>query len=337
MKKVSNEGWQAYVKELRKLSKKASSKLDSYILKHGGYGNIKVTKELIDVAYGLVSHYGEGSAELACKMYEQIAELQGVKIAPAEPALTATRDETAAAINGAMLQAPSGKKLPQIADRLVKQAAADTTLKNAKRDRAMWAWIPSGDSCAFCMALASRGWQNAGKITLKGNHAEHIHANCDCNYAIRFGNDLNYNSYNPNKYKKIYDDAEGKTASEKIDNLRKALYEENKDIINASRRKNYLSKKLRTLSETLKYHDNAGEQIIPKGADIVSAKTIAGKGSKTELRVESKLVEKYGGNIGDWEKRVGKIKGAKRDYDVHWYEKDGIMYEPKYKKPPKRG
>ena len=46
--------------------------------------------------------------------------------------------------------------------RLVKRAGADTTLKNAQRDGAEFAWVPHGDSCAFCLTLASRGWQRAG-------------------------------------------------------------------------------------------------------------------------------------------------------------------------------
>lgn len=47
--------------------------------------------------------------------------------------------------------------------RLVKRAGADTTLKNAQRDGAEFAWVPHGDSCAFCLTLASRGWQRASQ------------------------------------------------------------------------------------------------------------------------------------------------------------------------------
>ncbi|MBR4692904.1 MAG: hypothetical protein IKP17_09110 [Oscillospiraceae bacterium] len=38
--------------------------------------------------------------------------------------------------------------------------------------------MPSGDTCAFCITLASRGWQKAGREAIKGGHAEHIHNNC---------------------------------------------------------------------------------------------------------------------------------------------------------------
>ena len=90
---------------------------------------------------------------------------------PAEAAETATYNETAKAINGAA-KTNSGKEVSGVVDRLVKRAGVDTTMKNAIRDGAEWAWIPSGDTCAFCLTLASRGWQPASADALKGGHAD---------------------------------------------------------------------------------------------------------------------------------------------------------------------
>ena len=92
--------------------------------------------------------------------------------------------------------------LQSAVSRLVKPAGADTTLKNAIRDGAEFAWIPHGDTCAFCLMLASRGWQKAGKRTLKNGHAEHIHANCDCEYAVRFNASTTVLYYNKDAVKK---------------------------------------------------------------------------------------------------------------------------------------
>ena len=61
------------------------------------------------------------------------------------------------------------------------------------------------------------------------------------------------------------------------------------------------------------------------------AKTIAGAGSKTELRVEKYLISQYGGSAGEWKKRVGKIESAKYIFDVHWYELDYKQYRMKLK------
>ena len=122
--------------------------------------------------------------------------------------------------------------------RLVKQAGADTTLKNALRDGAEWAWVPHGDTCAFCITLASRGWQRASDKALKGGHAQHIHANCDCEYAIRFNANTTVAGYDPEKYLQQYEDAGGD-----INAMRRANYAEHKDIINAKKRAAYAARK----------------------------------------------------------------------------------------------
>jgi hypothetical protein len=123
-------------------------------------------------------------------------------------------------------------------------------VQNAVRDGAEWAWVPSGDSCAFCIALASRGWETASQKALKGNHAQHIHANCDCAYAIRFDGESKYESYDPAKYKEIYDNASDGNSYEKINAIRREKYKLNKDEINASKRINYESLKERSVSGT---------------------------------------------------------------------------------------
>ena len=112
---------------------------------------------------------------------------------------------------------------------MVKQCAADTTLQNAERDGAEFAWIPNGDSCAFCEMLASRGWQRISKRSLKDGHAEHIHANCKCEYAIRFDSKTNYKGYNPDKYKEEFENAEGDTWEEKLNSIRRERYAESND------------------------------------------------------------------------------------------------------------
>ena len=83
-------------------------------------------------AYGLVTKYSEGSAELACQMYEALAEAQGVYVPAAEPAATASYGEVARMVSATKDQNPAN--LPNGISRLVKRAGADTTLKNAIRD-----------------------------------------------------------------------------------------------------------------------------------------------------------------------------------------------------------
>lgn len=216
---ISNNDWGAYVSKLRKLSDTAANKLQDYINKNG----IENTEAIIEYAYALVTKYGEGSAELACQMYDAIAETENVIVPSAVPAATASYSEIARAVNGSLLQSAAGNVISSIADRYVKMAAADTTLQNAVRDGAYWAWVPSGDTCAFCITLASRGWQRASKRVLKGGHAEHIHAHCDCQFAISLNGKGNVAGYDPDKYLKMYRDAEGNSSKEKVNSLRREL------------------------------------------------------------------------------------------------------------------
>ena len=197
------------------------------------------TDKLIAYAHALATRYGEAAAALACQMYDQTAAAAGAAVPPAEPADTATYGETAAAILGTLKQSTLPQSVGNSTGRLVKQAASDTTLKNAKRDHAEFAWIPSGDGCPYCMMIASNGWRPASKATANGGHADHIHPNCQCEFAIRFSRDDGVAGYDPDKYKRIFDDADGNTWREKIRSLDRERYVENADAINARRRELY--------------------------------------------------------------------------------------------------
>ena len=122
--------------------------------------------------------------------------------------------------------------------RLVKRAGADTTPHNAVRDGAEWAWVPHGDACPFCRMLASNGWQRASKNLLKKGHAQHIHANCDCEFAVRFSREFDVSGYDPEAYLRQYRDA-----GSDINKLRRIDYAARKDVINAQKRAAYAVRK----------------------------------------------------------------------------------------------
>ena len=216
--KIAATKWKAYTANLAKVNGKAAQE----IIRYAGKNGLEDRKGLVDYAMALVQKYSEGSAELACEMYDAIAQLQGANVQPAEPAEAPDYGEVAKSVYGTLKQSPDGNLLGDSVSRLVKRTGADTMLKNAKRDHAEFAWIPSGDSCAFCAAIASRGWQPATNETVKGDHAEHIHANCQCEFAIRFSKDLNVAGYDPDKLREEYDAAEGSTSEEKLNSMRRA-------------------------------------------------------------------------------------------------------------------
>ena len=177
--KLTAQTWSEYVARLARLNQSAGQLMADYIAAHGT-GD---TDTLIAYAHALVTKYGEGSAELACQMYDALAAAARAGVPAAEPAEPASYGEIARMVQATKASPP---QMQRGVSRLVKRAGADTTLKNALRDGAEFAWIPQGDTCAFCLTLASRGWQKASQAAIKGGHAEHIHANCDCEYAIRF-------------------------------------------------------------------------------------------------------------------------------------------------------
>ena len=233
---ISKAKWQKYIQKLAGIDQRAGELMRQYIESHGLQDN----NALIEYAYALATKYGEASSELACEMYDLMAEAQGAMVPAAVPAETATMEEVAKGMMYGKYHSPS--QIPSILSRQVRQAGADTMIQNAVRDRTEWAWIPSGDTCAFCITLASRGWQTASKKVLKGNHAEHIHANCDCTFGIAFNEKgkRDYDSiYDPQKYADMYYSADGKKPADKINSIRRMKYQQNKDYINAQKRDAY--------------------------------------------------------------------------------------------------
>lgn len=261
---ISTKDWLNYVNLLTKLNDTAGKLMQEYVQKHG-FGD---TEGLIDYAYGLVTKYGEGSAALAAEMYDETARLSGKVLPPAEVADTASHGRVANEIKNTILRSVNPNSYGNTVSRLVKQAGADTTLINAERDGAYAAWVPMGDTCPFCITLASRGFQRVSKKTLKKGHAEHIHSNCDCAYTVRFDNSSGVKGYDPDKYLEMYQNAEGNTSKDKINSLRRMQYQdpEVRDKINAQKRAAYAERKAQEqkAESAKKYYMNYGA--ITEGA-----------------------------------------------------------------------
>jgi hypothetical protein len=255
MARISQKEWNKYIARLHKINDKAANEFRNIIVDRGGYGNIERQK-LIDIAYGISTKYGEASAAISAEMYDAVAELSRAGVQAAIPAETASYSEVAKTVNGIIKNTGNEDILAQGIGRLVKMAGTDTMLSNAYRDRggskrkhsgAQVAWIPSGDSCAFCLMLASKGWQRQTQWG-EHNHSEHIHANCDCTYMVRFGDNLDVEGYDPQALQDYYYDS-GSTQKERLDSMSRDLYAENKDEINARKREEYAKRKEREENE----------------------------------------------------------------------------------------
>lgn len=225
---ITLDEWARYRDILASMSQQAADEFRNAVWNKSGYfggvglSNIPRT-ELIDYAYALVTKYGEGASAAACECYDAIAALSGSNVPAAVPAETAPYSEVAKNINGILKFSENEELLCGTVGRLVKKAGADTTLQNAGRDKAQYAWIPHGLTCPYCISIAGAGWQDARDPNAQ---AEHIHPNCDCQYAVRFSEDTVYAGYEPNKYKRMYQDAAPHGSSkDKLNAMRNEAYE----------------------------------------------------------------------------------------------------------------
>jgi hypothetical protein len=242
--RVKQAEWKKYIDELRKISDKAVAEFTKYITEHGGYANIE-RQRLIDYAYALTQKYGEAAAAVSAEAYDAVAIAQKALVPAAIPAEPADYSEVAKTVNGIIKNTGSDAVIQQSVGLLVKDAGQKTTIQNARRDGAEIAFYASGDTCAYCIALAGEGWKKASRSQLDSDgQPAHLHANCDCTYAVRFNDSLRYDGYDPDRYARMYEDAplrEGQraTAKNRINAMRREFYKENKDEINAQKREAY--------------------------------------------------------------------------------------------------
>ena len=307
MATITQAQWKRYITRLRQLNEKAEEEFKKYVSDNLGYANIE-RQNLIDTAYAIANKYGESSAALSAEMYDAIAELSGANVPAAVPAEISYHD-VAKTVNGTIKNTGSEKELARNVSLLVKKAGTDTTLSNAYRDGpkgkgskrkhsgAQVAWVPTGDTCSFCLLLASKGWVNQTDWGSK-NHKDHIHANCDCTYAVRFDNKSSVEGYDPDKYKEIYENAEGETRNEKFKSLSRAYRERNKERINFQKREAYADDKINKALQSIKSEDVTAEYLkkaTPKRGSIITQSDF--KDANGETAIANWLFDNFGGNI----------------------------------------
>ena len=200
------------------------------------------------VAKGTVTarKHGRASAALASVWYDRIAREAGADVPKAVPSVVANSGRIGAQVTNAWGLLEGGDvdgfatACARAVSNEVKRSASRTMLQNAARDGAEYAWVPQGgETCAFCITLASNGWQRAKRSTAMGDHADHIHPNCECEFSIRFDKDSGVAGYDPKQYEDEYKDADGRNSKDKINAMRREKYADNKDKINAQHRERY--------------------------------------------------------------------------------------------------
>lgn len=227
---ISEKDWKRYIDRIAAISQSAADKMQDYIDRHG----FDDTVGIIQMAHAISMKYGEAASAITCDMYDAIALAQAANVKPAVPANVPTMQEVQDVLQSAMRRAPT--TVPAETGKLVKKTSTRTMRKNAARDGASMALVPSGDGCAFCKMLGSRGWESArsGK-----SFEAHLHAHCRCEYVVRFNNNLTVECYDPDALYDEYKSAEGSTWQEKLNSMSREYYAEHSDEINARKRAKY--------------------------------------------------------------------------------------------------
>ena len=227
--RISRSAWRKYQDAHRSLQDAAKQELEAYFDTLPWDTDERRALELLQArAIELAERYGTADALLSSAFYVETMAAQGMPVDDAELSQTAllyVGDDVVGAVAKAKTPETAKSLASAALSGHVKRAGIETMRSAAIRDRAMWAWACIGDTCAFCRAVGSRGWQQASRSILAGNHAEHIHDNCDCQFVVKApGQTLEIEGYDPDALLKEYESMEGKTS---------------KDIINAMRRNDY--------------------------------------------------------------------------------------------------
>lgn len=253
-RRVSKKAWEGYTARLEAQRMAASDAMYAWAMKnvrsigqYGREGELMWTTRQVMVQ--LSAKYGLSTSALAASWFDQMAMAEGADVVKAvavnDPGPLRHR-RMAIASNAALPKLQAGDKegfaraLASAVAADVKRQATNTIMLNAQKNGAEFAWVPGGgETCAFCITLAANGWRPAAKATAMGEHADHIHDHCMCEFAIRFNKDTQYGAYDADKYARIYDDADGRSSQDKINSIRRDLYAENKDAINEQHRERY--------------------------------------------------------------------------------------------------
>lgn len=323
--KITQASWNEFVSKLSQVNKMAGNAVGAYI-ENNGLSDIDA---LITYAFYVAQYFGTAAASLAATIYDAVVDSEGKHYPPAEMAEGPTYGDVAKQVYGTLKHSQNPEELKGAVSRLVKLQGQDTLLNNAIRDKAEFAWIPSGDSCPFCIMLASNGWRPISKKALKKGHAEHIHANCDCTYMIRHSKDFEVEGYDPEAYRKIYYQAKGNTGEEKINYMRRMQRQlvsnkttnlQDEFIGNSVGAKSW-NYDIIELSTGEVYH-------LAEGTYLQDKEVFAGKGTNVEYRNAYKYADKYGGKVENWQhvkaKGILSTNDGDRKAEVHWSQCENI-------------
>jgi hypothetical protein len=172
----------------------------------------------------LVRHYGEMAAVVAADFYDELRAQSsaGGRFAAvmADYAGDAGLLASARWAIGSLLGANPDPvaalgSLSIVADKHILGQGRRTVAGSAARDPAgaRWARIPHGDTCAFCVLLASRGAEYHSEESAGKAGVNEYHGDCDCTPTPFWDGDPYPDHYDPDAYFQMYADGKNQAKS----------------------------------------------------------------------------------------------------------------------------
>ena len=174
------------------------------------------TDEVIELASAIAEQYGFLASELGAQWYDLCTRLANID---AEPAVLSDADsgsirERAKSMTEKYSDKPRESVLNRFLQNEIQNSIRITGDANLWRDyerglcSGKWARVPVGDTCAWCLMLASQGAWYLSRESALGNNGSHYHDGCNCIAVYHADANSIPNYSNLQRYKSMYYDAE---------------------------------------------------------------------------------------------------------------------------------
>lgn len=173
--------------------------------------------DIADLASMIAEQYNMLGAELGAQWYDLCSRLANLEVDEAELAELdpdAIRNRARAAsdkyVNGATLENSVNSFLQNIIQDSIRTTGNANLWRDYERGMVSgrWARVPVGETCAWCLMLASQGAWYVSEESALGKEAGHYHSDCNC-VAVYHANPDNIPNYNGlAHYKEMYYAAE---------------------------------------------------------------------------------------------------------------------------------
>lgn len=218
-------------------------------------------EEVIDIAASLGQKYALLGAELGAQWYDLCSELAGIDADAAEVAevdaetVDAKTRATFERSQQPTVQATFNGLMQNLINDSIRQTGEANLWRDYERGIAggRWARVTVGDTCAWCLMLASQGAWYLSEQSALGREAGHYHDDCNC-IAVYHADPESIQGYEKlGKYKEMYYDADNtRIANNKG---REKYPEELKQRVHAAKTRHELIEKTKQLEAKEKGYD----------------------------------------------------------------------------------